>query len=194
MTDLLHSRGRVSLFPDNTVLCNFGTVGRLDLLRKVLDGCGRWTEAVAEEARRSAAYVRDLARLEAEGWLGEPIELCTDAEIALADRLRRAVFGGLPTEPLRHLGEAETLALIQTRRSSPGLSGSRTTATPASTPPRAASRSRTPSPSCARPPCPGLSTTSKGIVSSLTWSLRADTSATSRSAPSGCSTEPGRRA
>ncbi|CAM5253009.1 hypothetical protein SALBM217S_04451 [Streptomyces griseoloalbus] len=116
MTDLLHSRGRVSLFPDNTVLCNFGTVGRLDLLRKVLDGCGRWTEAVAEEARRSAAYVRDLARLEAEGWLGEPIELCTDAEIALADRLRRAVFGGLPTEPLRHLGEAETLALIQTRR------------------------------------------------------------------------------
>lgn len=60
MTDLLDSRGCVSLFPDNTVLCNFGTVSRLDLLRKVLDGCGRWTEAVAEEARRSAAYVRDL--------------------------------------------------------------------------------------------------------------------------------------
>ncbi|MEU3996033.1 hypothetical protein AB0E76_09440 [Streptomyces fungicidicus] len=115
MTDPLESAGRVSLFPDNTVLCNFGTVGRLDLLRKVLDGCGRWTEAVAEEARRSAAYVRDLARLPAEGWLGEPIELCTDAEISLADRLRRAVFGGTPTEPLRHLGEAETLALIQTR-------------------------------------------------------------------------------
>ena len=47
MTDPLESAGRVSLFPDNTVLCNFGTVGRLDLLRKVLDGCGRWTEAVA---------------------------------------------------------------------------------------------------------------------------------------------------
>lgn len=116
MTDPLDPSGRVSLFPDNTVLCNFGTVGRLDLLRKVLDGCGRWTEAVAEEARRSAAYVRDLSRLRAEGWLGEPIELCTDAEIALADRLRRAVFGGLPTEPLRHLGEAETLALVQTRQ------------------------------------------------------------------------------
>jgi predicted nucleic acid-binding protein len=111
----LDSPSRVSLFPDNTVLCNFGSVRRLDLLRKVLDGCGRWTEAVAEEARRSAAYVRDLAQLPAEGWLGEPIELCTDAEIALADRLRRAVFGGAPTEPLRHLGEAETLALIQTR-------------------------------------------------------------------------------
>ena len=73
MTDPLDPSGRVSLFPDNTVLCNFGTVGRLDLLRKVLDGCGRWTEAVAEEARRSAAYVRDLTRLPTEGWLGEPI-------------------------------------------------------------------------------------------------------------------------
>lgn len=108
--------GRVSLFPDNTVLCNFGTVSRLDLLRKMLDGCGRWTEAVADEARRSAAYVRGLAQLPADGWLGEPIELATDAEIALADRLRRAVFGGTASEPLRHLGEAETLALIQTRR------------------------------------------------------------------------------
>ncbi|WP_217129189.1 hypothetical protein [Streptomyces sp. AC558_RSS880] len=94
----MDSSSRVSLFPDNTVLCNFGTVGRLDLLRKVLDGCGRWTEAVAEEARRSATYVRDLARLRAEGWLGEPIELCTDAEIALADRLRTV---GTPPDRLR---------------------------------------------------------------------------------------------
>ncbi|MFC5959047.1 hypothetical protein ACFP51_32815 [Streptomyces pratens] len=116
MTSPPNFPGRVSLFPDNTVLCNFGTVRRLDLLRKVLDGCGRWTEAVAEEARRSTAYVRDLAPLRAEGWLGEPIELCTDAEIALADRLRRAVFGGTQREPMRHLGEAETLALIQTRQ------------------------------------------------------------------------------
>ncbi|MEU6244576.1 hypothetical protein [Streptomyces sp. NPDC047024] len=107
--------GRASLSPDNTVLCNFGTVGRLDLVRKVLDGHGRWTEAVAEEARRSAAYVRGLTQLRAEGWLGEPIELCTEAEIALADRLRRAVFGGTRSEPMRHLGEAETLTLIQTR-------------------------------------------------------------------------------
>lgn len=51
-----------------------------------------------------------------EGRLGEPIELTTDAEITLADRVRRAVFGGTHSEPLRHLGEAETLALVQTRR------------------------------------------------------------------------------
>ncbi|WP_330460413.1 hypothetical protein OIB37_28185 [Streptomyces sp. NBC_00820] len=116
MTRPLDLPGHVSLFPDNTVLCNFGTVGRLDLLRKLLDGHGRWTEAVAEEARRSAAYVHALAQLPVEGWLGEPIELCTDVEIALADRLRRAVFGGTQSEPLRHLGEAETLTLIQSRK------------------------------------------------------------------------------
>ncbi|MFE8011045.1 hypothetical protein [Streptomyces sp. NPDC057418] len=29
---------------------------------------------------------------------------------------RPAVFGGIPSEPLRHLGEAEPLALIQTRK------------------------------------------------------------------------------
>ncbi|MFF2205249.1 hypothetical protein [Streptomyces sp. NPDC058145] len=59
--------------------------------------------------------MRDLARLPAEGWLGEPMELCTEAELALVDRLRRAVFCGTPAEPLRHLGEAETLAPIETR-------------------------------------------------------------------------------
>ena len=41
------------LFPDNTVLCNFAAVNRLDLLNSVLNGRGRWTEAVAYETRRS---------------------------------------------------------------------------------------------------------------------------------------------
>ncbi|GAA2490405.1 hypothetical protein GCM10010406_28160 [Streptomyces thermolineatus] len=41
-------------FPDNTVLCNFAAVDRLPLLEKVLDGRGRWTQAVAHEARRVA--------------------------------------------------------------------------------------------------------------------------------------------
>ncbi|MCG3039466.1 hypothetical protein L7D48_02570 [Streptomyces sp. S1A] len=43
-------------FPDNTVLCNFAAVDRLSLLEKVLDGRGRWTQAVAAEAGRSARY------------------------------------------------------------------------------------------------------------------------------------------
>ena len=51
------------LFPDNTVLCNFAAVDRLDLLKSVLGGRGRWTEAVAYEASRSAAKLPPLLRL-----------------------------------------------------------------------------------------------------------------------------------
>lgn len=34
------------VFPDNTVLCNFAAIERLDLLIGWLRGRGRWTEAV----------------------------------------------------------------------------------------------------------------------------------------------------
>ncbi|WP_075978138.1 hypothetical protein [Actinokineospora bangkokensis] len=43
------------LFSDNTVLCNFAAVDRLDLLESALNQRGRWTEAVAYEASRSAS-------------------------------------------------------------------------------------------------------------------------------------------
>ena len=64
-----------NLFPDNTVLCNFAAVDRLDLLKSVLGGRGRWTEAVAYEASRSAAKLPPLLRLPLEGWLDDPIEI-----------------------------------------------------------------------------------------------------------------------
>ena len=63
------------LFPDNTVLCNFAAVDRLDLIKSVLNGRGRWTEAVAYEASRSASRLPALRGLVAEGWLDEPIEI-----------------------------------------------------------------------------------------------------------------------
>lgn len=43
------------------------------------------------------------------------------AEIAAIDGIRRAVFGGTNSEPLRHLGEAQTCYLIKNR---PELAGS----------------------------------------------------------------------
>lgn len=101
------------LFPDNTVLCNFASVNRLDLLRSVLDGRGRWTEAVAYEAHRSAAYLPPLGSVPAEGWLGEPVEVTDPGDIAAIARVRRFVFGGTDDKPLRHLGEAQTCHLIQ---------------------------------------------------------------------------------
>lgn len=100
-------------FPDNTVLCNFASVGALDLLKNILNGRGRWSEAVAHEASRSAmsTYAR-LADIAVDGWLGEPLEI-EDSEADKVERVRRAAFGGTASAPLQHLGEAQTLHIIQ---------------------------------------------------------------------------------
>ena len=100
------------LFPDNTVLCNFAAVNRLDLLQSVLGGRGRWTEAVAYEASRSAAKLLPLLALPSEGWLDEPIEITKASDIRKINQIRRAVFGGTGDEPLKHVGEAQTCYVI----------------------------------------------------------------------------------
>lgn len=101
------------LFPDNTVLCNFAAVERLDLLRAVLNGRGRWTAAVKYEAEKSARFLPTLADIASDGWLDEPIEITVEADITKVNRVRRAVFGGTDDEPLKHLGEAETCFVIK---------------------------------------------------------------------------------
>lgn len=100
------------LFPDNTVLCNFAAVDQLDLLRSVLDGRGRWTEAVSYEAARSVRALPNLSQLTTDCWLGEAIEIDDESEIRQINAIRRAVFGGTDDEPLRHLGEAQTCFVI----------------------------------------------------------------------------------
>jgi predicted nucleic acid-binding protein len=100
------------VFPDNTVLCNFAAVDRVSLLRAVLNGDGRWTEAVAYEARQSAQHLPKLAAVLADDWLGEPIEIVDDAETRRVEQIRRVVFGGLEDKPLQHLGESQTCFLI----------------------------------------------------------------------------------
>ncbi|MDX6330749.1 MAG: hypothetical protein QOI83_3132 [Streptomycetaceae bacterium] len=100
-------------FPDNTVLCNFAAVHRLDVLEKALDSRGRWTEAVALEAHRSARYLPDLRRVAPGGWLGEPVEISRPADVRRVESIRRAVFGGDHSRPLQHLGEAQTCHIIE---------------------------------------------------------------------------------
>ena len=101
------------LFPDNTVLCNFAAVNRLDLIKSVVNGRGRWTEAVAYEASRSASKLPVLGGLPAEGWLDEPIEITSESDIQQINQIRRARFGGTDDEPLKHLGEAQTCYVIK---------------------------------------------------------------------------------
>jgi predicted nucleic acid-binding protein len=103
-------------FPDNTVLCNFAAVDRLPLLKEVLDGKGRWTEAVAHEALLSARYLPLLRTLPLDGWLGDPIEIDDEAERQAVERVRRSVFHGDRAVPTQHLGEAQTCVLITSRR------------------------------------------------------------------------------
>jgi len=100
------------VFPDNTVLCNFAAIDRVSLLRAVLNGDGRWAEAVAYEASRSAQHLPKLAAVLADGWMGEPIEIDDDAETRRVEQIRRVVFGGLEDKPLQHLGESQTCFLI----------------------------------------------------------------------------------
>lgn len=101
------------------MLCNFGAVRRLDLLRSIVAGRGRWTEAVQYEVSQSSAYVPDLRSITDEGWLGEPLEV-TGEEAAKVERIRVARFGGDELRPTRHLGEAQTCHVIRTR---PELAG-----------------------------------------------------------------------
>ncbi|MFF3003247.1 hypothetical protein ACFVTF_10605 [Kitasatospora sp. NPDC057940] len=83
----------ISCFPDNTVLCNFASVSRLDILENVLSGRGRWTEAVAYEAKRSSRYLPALDPPDVSRWLGDPIEV-DDPEAV--ERIRQGVFFGSP--------------------------------------------------------------------------------------------------
>lgn len=101
------------LFPDNTVLCNFAAVERLDLLRAVLDGRGRWTQAVAREARKSAAWLPALQGVHQQGWLGTAIRVTDRAGRDNILRIRTAAFGGHNDRILQHLGEAETCHVIE---------------------------------------------------------------------------------
>lgn len=70
---------------------------------------------MAAEAEQSARFWPKLHQVPVDGWLGDPIEIDDPAETALVDRVRRVVFAGSPTRPLQHLGEAETLVVIEHR-------------------------------------------------------------------------------
>lgn len=100
-------------FPDNTVLCNFAIIERIDVLEKTLNGNGRWCEAVAYEASQSAKIpgLQSLHRVAEGGWLDEPIEIDQDGARRV-EVIRIGVFGGSSARPLQHLGEAQTLFLL----------------------------------------------------------------------------------
>lgn len=104
------------VFCDNTVLCNFAAIGRIELLESILRGRGRWTEAVEFEAKQSRGHHPDLGQLIDGGWLGDAMEAArSDDDAGQIERIRRSVFGGAPEKPTQHLGESETIFVIKNR-------------------------------------------------------------------------------
>lgn len=101
-------------FPDNTVLVNFACISRIDLLKEILRDRGRWTDAIAYEAQRSARIYPELGSIARDAWLGDPIEVTDRKEQMIIESIRRAAFGGSANEPLKHLGEAQTCHVIRT--------------------------------------------------------------------------------
>jgi predicted nucleic acid-binding protein len=99
---------------DACSLINFAEIRRMDLLRQCLPAQSRWTEAVAHEVGQSAQYLPDLRVLINEGWLGEPIQLNARGDVEAVQRIRTAL-GGVPENPLKHLGEAESIQVVVSR-------------------------------------------------------------------------------
>ena len=100
-------------FPDNTVLINFGHINRVPLLGRLSPNF-TWCEVIAQECAASARQP-GLASLNLAGQvLGQPW-LPTTRERELTFELRSEMMkpGDGPT---KHLGEAETIAIITTRK------------------------------------------------------------------------------
>lgn len=100
-------------FPDNTVLVNFGHINRVPLLGQLTPNLA-WCEVISQECAESARQP-GLASLHYAGQVFGPPWKPTDAERELTFELRTAMMepGDGPT---KHLGEAETIAIITTRQ------------------------------------------------------------------------------
>ena len=107
---------RQLMVADACSIMNFAAVDRMGLFQAVMRGRGRWTQAVEGEIRRYASTpeFRWLSDLLDGGWLGAAIELDRDDDRTAVEDIRMAL-GGIPSKPLRHLGEAESIRAIQSR-------------------------------------------------------------------------------
>jgi predicted nucleic acid-binding protein len=102
------------MFPDNTVLINFAIINRMDLLARLANGNGRWCATVATECAESARRPELAALSGAAGIFGEPF--VPDAAEHQDVRVLRDRLASPGNPPTKHLGEAETLAIIVRRQ------------------------------------------------------------------------------
>jgi predicted nucleic acid-binding protein len=107
---------QVLLVADTCSIMNFAAINRMPLLKTAIRGRGRWTQAVHGEVLKyslTRGFVALKPALE-ETWFGEAIDLDSNADYEAIDRIR-AQLGGVRSEPLKHLGEAESIRAIESR-------------------------------------------------------------------------------
>lgn len=102
------------LFPDNTVLINFAYVGRMDLLERLTGGKGAWCQSVAAECDQSSRFEGLDELTKAHDIFGTPWVPVARAE-HLAIRILREEMASPGDNSTKHLGEAETIVLMERR-------------------------------------------------------------------------------
>lgn len=99
---------------DACSLQNFSVVGALPILEARFGGRAGWTEGVRYEIRRglpAEAKLQDVLNLE-NTWLGPAHRLDQPGDDEAVDLIRRGL-GGTRSTPLQHLGEAESIRLLE---------------------------------------------------------------------------------
>lgn len=102
------------IFPDNTVLINFAYCDEMDLLGRIVAGRGTWTASVASECDDKASALDLPAMAASHAIFGEPLR--PDRVEHIQTRIHREHFMTPGDGPRKHLGESETLAIIENRR------------------------------------------------------------------------------
>lgn len=103
------------IFPDNTVLINFAYCDAMDLLERIVAGRGSWTASVASECRDKAVALELPSMNVAHRIFGDPL-WPDPAEHILQTRIHQDHFRNPGDGPRKHLGESETLAIIENRQ------------------------------------------------------------------------------
>lgn len=97
-------------FPDNTVLNNFATIQRMDLLGALIGGRGRWSATVRQECLDGARHPGLDQMLKATTIFGDPLYPRG------ADHINIGLLRDRMAEPgdslKKHLGEAETIMIM----------------------------------------------------------------------------------
>lgn len=98
---------------DANILMSFAVVDRLDLLEVRYGNRVVWTDGIRIEVARGIRAEPRLQRVVDMAWITDPIEIDGGHAAQRVEQIRRAL-GGLHTEPLRHLGEAQGMYLLET--------------------------------------------------------------------------------